>query len=76
MLEQVVDWNFEGMVWMVMKVVDLGFEIEGASLVEEGNIVMEKKNKVVGIEDFYHKDFSNLVPKMDFEVARAKVSKG
>jgi len=43
--------------------------------------MVEKKNKVVGIEDigdiedFFHKDFANLIPKMDFEVVAGKVSK-
>ena len=75
MVEQVVDWFFEE---MVMKFVDLDFEIEKIWLVEEGNIVVEKKDKVVGIEDIkdiFHKDFSNLMPRMDFEVVGAKVTK-
>lgn len=42
-------------------------------LVEEN--VVEKKDKVVLIEDIFYKDFSNLMPKMDFEIVGAKVAK-
>ena len=60
-----------------MKVVDLDFEIEEVELFEEDNIVVEKRDMVVGIEDIediFHKDFANLVPKMDFYIVGTKVS--
>ena len=34
---------------------------------------MEKKDKVVDIEDIFHKDFSILVPKVEAKVAKAWV---
>jgi len=58
-----------------MKVVNLDFEIEKVELVEEDNIVVEKKDMVVEIEDIkdiFHKYFSNLEPKMDFEIVGGK----
>lgn len=61
-----------------MKNFYLDFEIEEVVLVEEDNNVVENKDKVFGIEDIediFHKYFSNLVPKMDFEIMGAKVSK-
>jgi len=60
-----------------MKNFVLDFEIEEVGLVEEENIVVENKDKVVrieDIEDIFHKYFSNLVPKMDFEIVGGKVS--
>lgn len=59
-----------------MNVIDLDFEIGKVKLVEEDNILVEK-DKVFGIEDIkdiFHKDFSNLVPKMYFGIVGAKVS--
>ena len=72
MVGQGFDWVFEE---MVMKVVDVNFEIEEVELVEEDKIVVE--NMVVGTEDIrdiFHKYFSNLDPKMYFEIVRAKVA--
>ena len=74
MIGQVVDWVFEE---MVMKVVDLDFEIDKVEMVEEDNILVEKKDMVVAIEDIediFHNYFSKHVPKMDFEIVGAKVA--
>jgi len=55
----------------------LGFGIDEVDLVVEDNNVVEKNNifGIEHIEDFYHKIFSNLVPRMDFKVVEARVAK-
>jgi len=36
---------------------------------------VEKKDTVCGIEDIFQKDFSNLLPKMDFKIMGVKIAK-
>ena len=68
-VEQLIDLVF---VEIVMKVVDLDYEVKLLGHVEE-NIVVEKQDNVVDIEDIFHKDFSILVPKVEATVAKAWV---
>ena len=72
MVEQAIDFVFEG---MVMKVVDSNSEFELVECVEE-NIAVEKHGKVVdidGIKDIFHKHFTILVAMVEAKISMAWV---